>query len=325
VANSELATVLSGLLPGAAGTIASQREAFNAEFRATLPPGIYQRSVRLGHDMGQTILSWANRDGYPAMGACAYVPPAGPGQWVPTAPGFAPPLLPCWGQLRPFLLDNGHECSPSAPPAYSEEPQSIFYQQAWEVYTTVNQLTPEQLQTARYWADSPGQTGTPPGHSISILSQVLVQQDASLALAAEAYARLGIALADSFISCWSTKYQTNVPRPITYIRAVIGDTGWNAPITTPPFPEYSSGHSVQSGATAEVLTALFGPVAFTDQTHTALGFAPRHYDDFDAFAEEAALSRLYGGIHYRAAIEHGLEQGRCIGRTVSALAFKLQP
>ena len=290
-----------------------------------MPPGIWQRSVDQGQAAGQAVLEWAPADGYAAMPACAYIPPLGVGQWVPTPPGFAPPLLPCWGQLRPFLLNDGHECSPSAPPTYSEDPQSAFYQEAWEVYTTVNQLTPEQLQTAWYWADSPGQTGTPPGHSISILSQVLVQQDASLAVAGEAYARLGIALADSFISCWATKYQSNVPRPITYIHQVIADTDWNAPITTPPFPEYSSGHSVQSGATAQVLTELFGPLSFTDATHQVLGFAPRHYLNFDAFAQEAAISRLYGGIHYRAAIEHGLEQGRCIGEKVSALAFKTLP
>jgi hypothetical protein len=329
VANSVLATVLSGLLPAAShatrAAIAAREQAFSAPFREALPPGIFQRSVGLGQAAGQAILNWANGDGYGAMSACAYVPPIGAGEWVPTPPGFAPPLLPCWGELRPFLLGDGSGCNPSVPPTYSEDPQSAFYQEAWEVYTTVNQLTPEQLVIARYWADGPGVTGTPSGHSISILSQVLVQQGASLALAGEGYARLGIALADAFISCWSAKYRYNVPRPITYVHNVIGDAGWSTPITTPPFPEYPSGHSVQSGAAAQVLTDLFGPVPFTDHTQEALGMAPRQFADFFAFAGEAAISRLYGGIHYRAAIEDGLEQGRCIGQKVSALAFKSQP
>ena len=329
VANSVLATLLSGLLPGASGAtqaaIASREQAFSAQFRAALRPGIWQRSVDLGQAAGQAVLEWAQADGYAAMPACAYILPMGVGQWVPTPPGFAPPLLPCWGELRPFLLAGGSECSPSEPPAYSEEPQSAFYQEAWETYTTVNQLSPEQLLIVRYWADEPGQTGTPPGHSVAILGQVLDAQGSSLAVAGEAYARLGVAVADSFISCWSTKYRHNLPRPITFIHNVIGDANWSTPITTPPFPEYSSGHSVQSGAAAQVLTDMFGPLSFTDHTHDGLEFTPRQFNDFFAFANEAAISRLYGGIHYRAAIEHGLEQGRCIGEKVSALAFKTLP
>lgn len=167
-------------------------------------------------------------------------------------------LLPCWGQLRPFVLADGSQCTPVAPPAYSEDPGSDFYQEAWEVYTVVKQLTAEQLTIAQFWADDPGRTGTPPGHSISILNQILVQQGSSLETAAEAYARLGIALADSFIACWWTKYQHNLLRPITYIHTVLGDPTWSTPVNTPPFPEYTSGHSVQSAAAAQVLTDLFG-------------------------------------------------------------------
>jgi hypothetical protein len=205
---------------------------------------------------------------------------------------------------------------------YSEDSQSEFYQEAWEVYSVVNHLNPEQLAIVQFWADNLGQTGTPPGHSISILSQILIQEGSSLETGAEAYARLGIALADSFIACWQTKYQYNLLRPITYIHNVLGDTNWNTPVVTPPFPEYPSGHSVQSAAAAQVLTDMFGEVAFTDHTHASLGYTPRTFTSFFAFAEEAALSRLYGGIHYRAAIERGLEQGHCIGQRVKALQFK---
>jgi membrane-associated phospholipid phosphatase len=196
-----------------------------------------------------------------------------------------------------------------------------------EVYDTVRQLTPEQRTIALFWADDPGRTSTPPGHSIALTTQVLREQNASLALAAEAYAKVGIAVADAFIGCWQTKYKYSVVRPITYIQQVIDPT-WNNPdltdpVTTPPFPEYTSGHSVQSAATAVVLGALFGnDYAVTDHTQDHRGFLPRAFDSFETLAQEAAISRLYGGIHYRAAIEAGLIQGHCIGKSVLALRFR---
>ncbi len=185
---------------------------------------------------------------------------------------------------------------------------------------------PTQVDIARYWADDPGESVTPPGHWISILNQVLEREQASLALASESYAKVGIAVADAFITCWHTKYLYNVPRPITYIQKVIDPT-WNTPVVvdpviTPPFPEYTSGHSVQSGAAAGVLSDLFGAnYAFTDHTHVRLGYAPRAFASFEEAAQEAAISRLYGGIHYRAAIENGLQQGNCVSERVLELRF----
>jgi hypothetical protein len=180
-------------------------------------------------------------------------------------------------------------------------------------------LTREQEAVARFWSDDPGLTPSPSGHSISILTQVAGMLDVSLARAAEAYAKVGIAVADAFIACWNTKYRDNLLRPVTYIRDLI-DPAWTPLLVTPPFPEYTSGHSVQSGAAAQVLADLFGDLAFVDRTHERRGLPARSFRSFHEAAEEAAVSRLYGGIHFRAAIERGLEQGRCIGRHVSALA-----
>ena len=192
-----------------------------------------------------------------------------------------------------------------------------------EVYEAVNGLTPAQLEIGLFWSDDPGQTATPLGHSASILGQVLRVEDRSLADAAVAYARLGLAVCDAFIACWRLKYIHNLVRPISYIRSYIDPTwGDPLPVTTPPFPEYSSGHSVQSAAAAEVLSATFGEVAFADHTHDARGLASRSFGSFAAFAQEAAISRLYGGIHYRCAIERGLEQGRCVGAMVAALPVR---
>jgi hypothetical protein len=193
-----------------------------------------------------------------------------------------------------------------------------------EVYEVSQALTDEQIIIARFWADDPGQTATPPGHSISILTQILQQEEASLALAAEAYARLGMAVADSFIGCWYTKYVYDLIRPVTHIQQNYED-GWMPVVNTPPFPEYTSGHSVQTAAAATVLTSLFGDeYEFTDHTHDALNLEPRTFTSFTLMAEEAAISRLYGGIHYRAAIEVGVEQGKCIGEQVNAVQFKVE-
>jgi hypothetical protein len=276
--------------------------------------------------VAEAVYRWSMSDGghaaelrnFPAD----YVPPTGNGLWVATPPGFANAMLPTWGANRPFVLESGGACGPPPPPAYSTDPGSAFYAEAAEVYQAVNGLTEEQRAIADFWADNPGETSTPPGHSLAITSQVLREESVGLGQAAEAYARAGMATADAFIGCWNAKYTYNLVRPVSYIQQEL-DPEWTSPVVTPPFPEYTSGHSVQSAAVAAVLTDLFGAeYAFTDRAHEGRGLAARPFASFDAFAEEAAISRLYGGIHYRAAIEEGLEQGRCIGRQVSALQLR---
>jgi membrane-associated phospholipid phosphatase len=149
---------------------------------------------------------------------------------------------------------------------------------------------------------------------------VLKREDAGLDRSVDVLMRLGVAMADSFIACWQAKYEYDLVRPLTYIRRVI-DPKWEALLVTPPFPEYPSGHSMQSAAAAEVLTQAFGEsFAFEDATHSADGLPPRSFPSFRAAAEEAAISRLYGGIHFRAAIERGLEKGRCIAAYTNALS-----
>lgn len=326
VANAALAAVMKGMFSGSSAAaqtaIADLEHKFAAQFAEHLSPSQFRSSAAHGRAVGEAILAWASADGYAGYHNCAYALPTGsPELWVPTPPAFAAaPLEPCWGSMRPLVLAGGSECNPGPPPAYAEGAASQFYREALEVRDAVAHLSDEQKAIALFWADGAG-TLTPPGHSISILSQVLQQQDASLATAAEAYARVGIAVADAFISCWWTKYEYNLLRPVTYIQRFI-DPNWSALIATPPFPEYTSGHSTQSGAAAQVLTDMFGPVGFADHTHEGKGLGIRSFNSFFAAAEEAAISRLYGGIHYRAAIELGVDQGKCVGNKVSALRFR---
>ena len=222
---------------------------------------------------------------------------------------------PWWGALRPFVLKEPDECPAPAPEAYGPDQKAPLYAEAKQVYDAGKALTSEQRSIALYWADNAGQSGTPVGHWLSIGSQMVDQLKLPLDRAAELFVLMSVAQADAFIGCWHTKYQYNVIRPITYIRRHI-DPAWEPFIVTPPFPEYTSGHSMQSSAAATVLTSLLGEVAFDDSTNLAIGHPVRRFQSFVAASNEAAISRLYGGIHYPMAIENGQEQGRCIGRHV---------
>ena len=284
------------------------------------------RSREFGKAIAEAVFEWSKTDGghqgYLTNFPQSYIPPTGPGFWEPTPPAFQRALQPFWGNNRPFVPGAIALTQPPPPPSFSTDPNSEFYRQASEVYQVKQNLTPEQERIAKFWSDDPGIGGTPPGHSISIATQVLQKEQADLALAAETYAKVGIAVSDAFISCWKCKYDFNLMRPVTYIREQF-DAAWLPLLNTPPFPEYTSGHSVQSGATATVLTDLFGnQYRFTDYTHELrvdIDGSPRSYDSFMEMANEAASSRLYGGIHFRDGIDAGLVQGAKIGEAVNSL------
>lgn len=289
------------------------------------PKDVVVRSAAFGQLIAKRILHWSKDDGGAVvqnMGfPLEYTLTKEPAHWVPTNTVALQqkPLLPNWGKNRSFAMPSGATCALPPPPAYSEDKNSDFYKQALEVMATKKNLTPEQKAIAKFWSDDAMLTVTPPGHWISIAWQILNQENADMDKTADVIARLSIAEADAFIGCWNAKYQYDVLRPITYIRRVM-DPKWEPMLNTPPFPEYPSGHSTQSAAAATVLTQIYGEnFAFTDSTGTKDGLKPRSFKSFWAAAEEAGISRLYGGIHYRAAIENGLQQGRCIGAFATAL------
>jgi len=330
VANAALAEVMRGLWGGTTSRaveniadIDALEAAFAAD-QAEVPQGLAKQSKKFGREVGAAVFATSMDDGghegyrtnFPP-----YTPPQGPGLWVPTAPGQAA-LQPYWGTtVQTFALSSGAECDPGGPPAYSEDPASEFYEEANEVYESVNNLTPDQLTIARFWADGPG-TISGPGHSLAIVNQVLVQERANLEVAAETYARVGIANADAVTAVWWAKYHYNLIRPVTYIKTVI-DASWTTVLPTPPFPEYTSAHSGQSAATATSLEYLFGNhVAFVDHAHDGDGFAPRPFGRIYAAAEEAGVSRIYGGIHFRSANLEGQAQGRCVAAKVHGLNWR---
>ena len=288
-------------------------------------PDVVARSRAHGLAVAAHIWKWSRSDGGAVIENMGfpldYALSKGPARWVPTSlvAQQQKPLLPNWGSNRTFAMPEATSCPLPAPPEYSEDMTSEFYKQALEVYQISQNLSAEQRAIARFWSDDPMLSPTPPGHWIAIALQILERDNASLENSVDVLARLGIGVADGFIGCWNSKFQYDLLRPVTYIRRVI-DPQWETLLITPPFPEYPSGHSTQSAAAALVLTQFFGEnFRFEDTTHKRDGLESRSYPSFWAAAEEAGRSRLYGGIHFRAAIERGLEQGRCVGGYVNAL------
>jgi hypothetical protein len=294
----------------------------------------YGFSLALGDSIAKTVFKYSLHDGghreHPAdfrEDFRHYESPEG-ATWHDSQMLMKFSLQPTWGKNRTFIKDIHATAQAPSPIAYSTDKNSIFYAQALEVYDNCRDQNFEKRLIAEYWKDSPNLSYTPPGHMICLLSQLLAQQKADFGFVVTAYAKLGIALSDAFVCCWKTKYETNCIRPETYIQQNI-DPRFKPPIPTPHFPEYTSGHSVQSGAAAEVLSALFGENhAFVDNTPTWIHeresnlLKPRSFRNFREMAREASFSRLYGGIHFRQACEVGLWQGETIGKQVNALTWK---
>ena len=327
-ANAAEATILRQLW---ANTSEVNRKTIDSLENALLSTGAYSvneavvaRSITFGKRIGDALFAYSTTDGghegYTRNFPASYVVPTGAGLWRPTSTQLIP-MQPGWGQNRPFVPVNA-TTDPVEPLTYSDDPSSPFFAQAMEVYTLNKNLTADQKAIALFWADDPGKTFTPPGHGMSIATQVLQKENANLAKAAETYAKIGMATTDAFIACWRSKYKYNLMRPVTYINQAI-DSQWTPLLATPPFPEHTSGHSSGSGAAALILEEQFGaPYAFTDHSHDARGLTARSFNSFRAYSEEAAVSRLYGGIHYRNANEQGLVNGRRIAQNVLALGWK---
>lgn len=297
---------------------------YNQRF-AEFPLPVAERSVAYGKAIAEALYTYSMSDGghqsYLDAFQLPYEPPVGPNCWVPTG-AVVHPISPYWGQCRPFLTANISETQPPAPYAFSTDVNSDFYEQAMQVYQQVTNNTAEQEEIARFWADDPFQTCTPAGHTFNLMSQLLEETNATLAKTAVGYAKLGVAENDAFISCWVSKYEYDLIRPVSYIREYI-DPNFQTVIGTPPFPAYSSGHSCEIGAGERIFTEMFtngsGNYSLSDRTGLQYGFGIRHFENFADMSMECASSRFYGGIHYPIDNIEGLETGRKIGDNVNQL------
>lgn len=289
-----------------------------SESSSEISNSVFQNSLALGTAIGNGLKQWISADNFDQTRFMSYTVPSrsvNPAFWEPTDNVNLIPQEPFWGTLRPFALSTPNQCFIPTNLPYSTSSSSSFYESAMEVYTASLNRTPDQADFVRWWADGAGATPTPSGHWLRIAGQIIMNDDSDLGDAAEVYVLAGVSAADAFISCWNCKYNVNLLRPITYIRENI-DPLWSPMLSTPPFPEYTSGHSVSSGAISEALTQVWGNRTFTDSSNIFLGIQPRTFSSFYEAADEAAISRLYGGIHYREAIENGLNEGKCVAQNV---------
>ncbi len=308
----------------------SLRLAMDERFRnRDIPEPVFKNSIAYGEKVADHILAWASKDKFPqTRGYPKYGVVSQPGRWVPTPPAYIDAIEPNWTQLRPFVMDSSSQFRPKPPIPYDTVVGSPFYKQVKIVYDTKQQLTDTQREIAAFWDCNPYVMNvrghamyatkkiTPGGHWMGIIGIAARKTGADLMRSSEAYARTAVALADGFISSWDEKYRSNLVRPETVINTLI-DEQWEPLLQTPPFPEYTSGHSVISTAAAEVLTDQFGDaLAFADSTELEYGLPVRSFTSFRQAASEAAISRLYGGIHYPMAIEEGITQGRKVGQLV---------
>jgi len=305
-----------------------QNTVFN-NFRSLLDKEIFDRSLSFGETVGKKILERTTADNYKeTRGMAKFLGSDEKGKWRPTPPDYLDAAEPHWGEIKPLLLDSSEQIKCPAPPVYSVEKSSVFFKTVNEVYTITTTLTEEQRTIAKYWDDNPfviehsghlmyaNKKITPVGHWIGITTIACKKDDADLLKTAEAYALTSIAMFDAIISCWSEKYKHQLVRPVTVINELI-DGRWQPFLQTPPFPEHSSGHSGISASAATILTKLFGDgFTFEDTSDYQYIGMKRNFQSFNQAAQEASISRVYGGIHYRTGVDAGAQQGRQIGEYI---------
>lgn len=297
-----------------------------------VPDEVLFASVDYGREVGQHVIDWYDGDNYKQSRTFPkYAINNDPSKWQPTPPDYMDGIEPSWGKIRPFALDRPNQFQPAPPTAYSTDEDSKWFREVTEVYQALTVAgdeaeLKERKAIAQFWDCNPYVSHhvghvmfatkkiTPGGHWINIAAIASRQAEADFATTVTAYAMTAMALHDGFISCWDEKYRSRLVRPETFINRYL-DEEWRPLLQTPPFPEHTSGHSVVSRACAVVLTDIYGDdFAFDDDSEEEYDLPTRSFPSFLAASEEAALSRLYGGIHYRPAIDYGVEQGEAVGK-----------
>ncbi|RYF93745.1 MAG: phosphatase PAP2 family protein, partial [Chitinophagaceae bacterium] len=306
---------------------------------AGMTSDILANTVAFSDTVVAVILKWSKGDNYAqTRSAEKYTVRDEDGRWVPTPPMYAQAVEPKWNQIRCLTLDSCSQFMPSRPPVFDiNNKNSVYFKSLTEVKHMGDSLTDEQKHIADFWDDNPFKLNvsghvmfatkkfSPAGHWMNIVGIAAKEAKADFMTTVAAYAETSIALFDAFISCWDEKYRTNYIRPETAINKYLGEE-WRPYIQTPPFPSYTSGHATTSAAAAEVMTSWFGDkLSFVDTSSLEFGVESRRIVSFRDAAREAAMSRLYGGIHYRFDNEEGTKSGARLGEfVVQRLKLKKQ-
>jgi hypothetical protein len=292
----------------------------------------FEVSKEYGLKVAERIKKWMGKDNYKQTRTMSKFSVYGnqPERWQPTPPAYMDAIEPHWGEIRTLVLDSASQFKPIPALSFSLDKKSPFFKQVQEVYDISQQMikkgdSSEEIKMAQFWDCNPYVTVnqghmmfakkkiTPGGHWMGIVKIACKKSNADFEKTVYAYTQTSIGLFDAFISCWDEKFRSNVVRPETVINQNI-DENWRPLLQTPPFPEYSSGHSVASACSAAILTSVFGDnFAYLDDTELPYGLPNRNFKSFNEAAKEAAMSRFYGGIHYKAAIVNGITQGKNLG------------
>jgi hypothetical protein len=295
----------------------------------------FEESLAYANQVSEEIMAWAGQDNYAQTRTMPKfsINTEDPSRWVPTPPDYMDGIEPNWIKMRTFVQDSSSIFRPKGPTEFSLEKDSQFYKELIEVYDAVNKARElgdesEMMEIAQFWDCNPYVSThkghmmfatkkiTPGAHWILINKLVAKKEKANFSETARSYAMLTIGVYEAFISSWDEKYRSNLIRPETLINEYV-DEQWTPILQTPPFPEHTSGHSVVSAASSVIMTHLYGEdYQFDDTTELPYGLPVRSFESFKAAAEEAAISRLYGGIHYMPSITEGLKQGRKVGSYV---------
>lgn len=295
-----------------------------------LPSKVYKRSLAFGEAVAAHVMNWSDKDNYKQTRTFPkFSIHEQPERWQPTPPSYMQAIEPHWREIRTFVLDSAQQFVPPPPTVYNENKDSPFMEEVMEVYEALKANDKSEREAiASFWDCNPYVSHvaghvmfatkkiTPGGHWMGIAGLVSQKAGAGWAKSSQAYALTSISLADAFISCWDEKYRSNLVRPETVINRLV-DPDWVPLLQTPPFPEYTSGHSVISRSAATALTSIFGDnFSFVDSVEVEYGLPARSFTSFIQASEEAAVSRLYGGIHYRPAIVNGVGQGEKVGKFI---------
>ena len=292
-----------------------------------MPDEMFENSVAFADTIGKAILAWSKKDNYAqTRSASRYTVIDSPGRWIPTPPAYASAVEPHWQEIRTIAIDSARQFVPPPPiPFNMSDTNSAYYKQVMEVKNTIDSLTPEQKHIAEFWDDLGGKLNvsghvsfvtkkfSPPGHWMNIVGIASQKSKASFRKTVAAYTLTSICMFDAFIQCWDEKFRSNMMRPETAINKFI-DPDWQPYLQTPPFPEYTCGHSTVSTAAAEALTAMYGDnFAYTDTSELEFGIANRSFTSFRQAAEENNWARFYGGIHFHPTCMVSKEYGNKVG------------
>jgi len=288
-------------------------------------------SVQYADTVAAAIKAWAKKDHYAeTRGAPEYMVNDSPGRWKPTPPAYSPAMEPHWREIRYVAMDSVQQFMPHPPyPFNVTDPKALYYQQVKLSQNKVDSLTPEETWIADFWDDNPFKLNvsghlmfgtkkfSPAGHWMGIVGIAAQKAGADFPTTVAAYAKTSIALFDAFIQCWNIKFTYNTLRPETAINQYF-DANWRPHLQTPPFPEYTCGHCTISASAAETLTSIFGDnFAYTDTTELEFGIKSRSFTSFRQAADETAMSRFYGGIHYKYSCDVSHDMGNQIGDLVA--------